>query len=186
MREFFLSADEWFGTVIPDDKWLDFTQEYVKPNFALSFRGRPFARLGDVQIVSGQAGHGKSMLFSQIITAILKGEFGELRYELSDLIPRPVVLLIDTEQSKDDVIAGKKFCYTNAEMRKYVYGPNCKNGWGFSQESLIELFDKWKRATPRIKNLYEERLTDANFHTECDILSTQGYDAAVEYVKKTF
>ena len=103
----FLSADEWFGTVIPDDKWLDFTQEYVKPNFALSFRGRPFARLGDVQIVSGQAGHGKSMLFSQIITAILKGEFGELRYELSDLIPRPVVLLIDTEQSKDDVIAGK-------------------------------------------------------------------------------
>ena len=103
----FLKADEWFGTVIPDDKWLDFTQEYVKPNFALSFRGRPFARLGDVQIVSGQAGHGKSMLFSQIITAILKGEFGELRYELSDLIPRPVVLLIDTEQSKDDVIAGK-------------------------------------------------------------------------------
>lgn len=100
----FLKSDEWFGTVIPDDKWLDFTQEYVKPNFALSFRGRPFARLGDVQIVSGQAGHGKSMLFSQIITTILKGEFGELRCELSE---KPTVLLIDTEQSKDDVIAGK-------------------------------------------------------------------------------
>lgn len=99
------------------------------------------------------------------------------------------VSLRDLELIKEfinDVIAGKKFCYTNAEMRKYVYGPNCKNGWGFSQESLIELFGKWKRATPRIKNLYEERLTDANFHTECDILSTQGYDAAVEYVKKTF
>ena len=83
----------------------------------------------------------------------------------------------------DDVIAGKKFCYTNAEMRKYVYGPNYKNDWGFSQKSLIELFDKWKRATPRIKYLYEERLEDANFHSECDVLSTQGYDAAVEYVK---
>ena len=103
----FLKGDEWFSTNIPADKWLDFTEEYTRPNFALSFRGRPFARIGDVQIVSGQAGHGKSMLFSQIITAILKGEFGELRYELSDTISRPVVLLIDTEQSKDDVIAGK-------------------------------------------------------------------------------
>jgi len=103
----FLKADEWFGTAISDDKWLDFTEAYTKPNFALSFRGRPFARMGDVQVVSGQAGHGKSMLFSQIITAILKGEFGELKYELSDSIPHPKILLVDTEQSKDDVIAGK-------------------------------------------------------------------------------
>lgn len=102
----FLKKDEWFGTPT-DGKWLDFKEPYNMPNFALSFRGRRFARMGDVQVVSGQAGHGKSMLFSQIITAILKGEFGEIRYELSDMIPRPVVLLIDTEQSKDDVIAGK-------------------------------------------------------------------------------
>lgn len=99
----FLKDDEWQGTDI-QDKWLDFTVPYTKPDFVFSFRGRPFARLGDVQIVSGQAGHGKSMLFSQFITAILKGEFGELRYELSE---KPKVLLIDTEQSIDDVIAGK-------------------------------------------------------------------------------
>lgn len=103
----FLKADEWYDTVISDNEWLDFTEAYTKPNFALSFRGRPFARLGDVQVISGQAGHGKSMLFSQIITALLKGEFGELRYELADSIPNPKLLLIDTEQSKDDVIAGK-------------------------------------------------------------------------------
>ena len=73
----FLANDEWFDTVINDDEWLDFTVPYTKPDFALSFRGRPFARLGDVQVISGQAGHGKSMLFSQIITAILKGGFDQ-------------------------------------------------------------------------------------------------------------
>lgn len=103
----FLKNDEWFGTPIAPAEWLDFTEAYTSPNFALSFRGRPFARLGDVQVISGQAGHGKSMLFSQIITALLKGEFGELRYELADSIPNPKILLIDTEQSKNDVIAGK-------------------------------------------------------------------------------
>ncbi len=103
----FLSGDEWYGTQINDNEWLDFKEDYKRPNFVFSFRGRPFARLGDVQVISGQAGHGKSMLFSQIITAILKGEFGELRYELGDSIPNPQILLIDTEQSKDDVIAGK-------------------------------------------------------------------------------
>ena len=104
----FLQADEWFGTTINDYEWLDFTAPYTKPNFLLSFRGRPFARVGDVQIVSGQAGHGKSMLFSQIITAILHKEFGELRYELGDSIPNPKVLLIDTEQSENDVEANER------------------------------------------------------------------------------
>lgn len=102
--ENFLASDGWLDTTINENEWLDFSQPYRKQSFALSFRGRPFARLGDVQIVSGQAGHGKSMLFSQIITAILCGKFGDLRYELSD---RPSVLLIDTEQSPDDVIANK-------------------------------------------------------------------------------
>lgn len=103
----FLKNDEWFGTVINKDEWLDFKEAYTKPNFLLSFRGRPFARMGDVQVISGQAGHGKSMLLSQIITAIFHGEFGGLRYELADTIPQPIVLLIDTEQSKVDVIGGK-------------------------------------------------------------------------------
>lgn len=106
-RDEFLKSEEWFGTVINDNEWLDFRELYVRPNFLLSFRGRPFARMGNIVIISGQAGHGKSMLISQIITSILHGEFGGLRYELSDTIPQPVVLLIDTEQSKDDVICAK-------------------------------------------------------------------------------
>ena len=117
----FLKGDEWFGTPIAPSEWLDFTEAYTKPNFALSFRGRPFARMGDVQVISGQAGHGKSMLLSQIVTAILRGEFGGLKYELSDTIPDPVVLYVDTEQSQDDVIAAKNRVMTMC-------------GWGVQEE----------------------------------------------------
>lgn len=102
----FLSGDGWFYADT-SKLYLDFTKPYTRPNFALSWNGQRFARLGDVQVITGQAGHGKSMLFSQIITAILKGEFGGLRYELSDIIPKPKILLIDTEQSENDVIEGK-------------------------------------------------------------------------------
>lgn len=114
----FLKSDGWYGTTINKDEWLDFTEPYIKQRFLLSYQERPFARIGDVQVISGQAGHGKSMLLSQIVTAILRGEFGGLRYELSDTTPNPIVLYIDTEQSKDDVIAAK-----NRVMTLCGWGP---------------------------------------------------------------
>ena len=106
-QESFLCSDKWLDTEIRDDEWLDFTEAYERPNFLLSFRGRPFARMGDVQVISGQAGHGKSMLLCQLIAAVLFGEFGELRYELANIYPCPRLLLVDTEQSRIDVIATK-------------------------------------------------------------------------------
>ena len=102
----FLRGDAWFSADI-SDCLLDFTKQQKRQFFALSYNGQPFARLGDVQVISGQAGHGKSMLISQIIAALLKGEFGGLRYELADTFPNPKVLLIDTEQSESDVIECK-------------------------------------------------------------------------------
>lgn len=105
-NEQFLKSYDWQNVDVSAD-WLDFSIPYTRPNFLLSCDGRPFMRINDVQVISGQAGHGKSMLISQIITAVLKGEFGCLKYELADTISKPTVLLIDTEQSQDDVIAGK-------------------------------------------------------------------------------
>lgn len=183
----FLKSDEWFGTPIAPSEWLDFTEAYTSPNFALSFRGRPFARLGDVQVISGQAGHGKSMLFSQIITALLKGEFGELRYELADSIPNPKILLIDTEQSKNDVIAGK-----NRVMEL------C--GWGMQQTidnfRVIMLRDtetaigRWRKT---LQSVYEVQpnfiildglldvVEDFNAQTECAELIFKCLQTATHY-----
>lgn len=183
----FLKSDEWFGTPIAPSEWLDFTEAYTSPNFALSFRGRPFARLGDVQVISGQAGHGKSMLFSQIITALLKGEFGELRYELADSIPNPRILLVDTEQSKNDVIAGK-----NRVMEL------C--GWGMQQTidnfRVIMLRDtetaigRWRKT---LQSVYEVQpnfiildglldvVEDFNAQTECAELIFKCLQTATHY-----
>ena len=183
----FLKGDGWFEAVISDNEWLDFTEAYTKPNFALSFRGRPFARLGDVQVISGQAGHGKSMLFSQIITTLLKGEFGELRYELADSIPNPKLLLIDTEQSKDDVIAGK-----NRVMEL------C--GWGYQErrdnfrivrlrdtETAIERWRKTLRAIFEVQPNFIildgllDVVDDFNSQTECAELIYKCLQTATHY-----
>ena len=183
----FLSGDEWYGTQINDNEWLDFKEDYNRPNFVFSFRGRPFARLGDVQVISGQAGHGKSMLFSQIITAILKGEFGELRYELGDSIPNPRILLIDTEQSKDDVIAGK-----NRVMEL------C--GWGMQEPrndfKILMLRDtetaleRWRKTLQAIYIVQPniivldgllDVVTDFNSQTECAELIFKTLQVATRY-----
>lgn len=102
----FLKADGWFDVDISTD-YLDFTKPYEKPLKTLSMDGVPFAPLKGIHALTGQSGHGKTMLFSQFMAAILKGEFGGLRYELSDLIRNPKVLYIDTEMEEENTIAVK-------------------------------------------------------------------------------
>ena len=97
----FLKADGWFDVDISTD-YLDFTKPYEKPLKTLSMDGVPFAPLKGIHALTGQSGHGKTMLFSQFMAAILNGEFGGLRYELSDLIRNPKVLYIDTEMEDFD------------------------------------------------------------------------------------
>ncbi len=102
----FLAVDKWFDVDISKD-YLDFTKPYEKPHKTLSMACIPFAPIGGIHALTGQSGHGKTMLFSQFMTAILCGEFGGLRYELSDIIPSPKVLYIDTEMEEENTIAVK-------------------------------------------------------------------------------
>lgn len=102
----FLKADEWFGTDISKD-FLDFTKPYEKPHKTLSMDGIAFAPLKGIHALTGQSGHGKTMLFTQFMAAILRGEYGGLRYELSDFIPRPSILYVDTEMEEENTIAVK-------------------------------------------------------------------------------
>lgn len=102
----FLPEDKWLQVDISND-WLDFTKPYEKPKYTLSFNNIPFAPLGGIHALTGQAGHGKTMLFTQFMAAILKGEFGGLKYELADRVPEPSILYVDTEQEQDNTIAVK-------------------------------------------------------------------------------
>lgn len=95
----FLADVRWQDADI-EGNWLDPKEEYNRPRYTLSYNGVPFAPLGGIHGLTGQPGHGKTFTFTQIMVAILRGEFYGLRYELADSIPEPRVLYIDTEMEK--------------------------------------------------------------------------------------
>ena len=102
----FLKGDGWFDEDVTND-FLDFEDPYTPPRYTLSRFGIPFANVGELHVISGKPGHGKTGLMSQLMAAILSGKFGNIEYHLTNERPNPVVLYIDTEQGKDDTIAIK-------------------------------------------------------------------------------
>ena len=120
----FLEKDQWFGEDVSGD-FLDFTEAYIPPRYTLERKGIPFANLGELHVVSGKAGHGKTNLMSQLMAAILSGQHGNTRYRAG--IPESVVLYVDTEMGKDDTIAIKnRVCslagldYTKPQPRFHI------------------------------------------------------------------
>ena len=111
-----LKERKWFGTDTTG-LLLDFARPYSPPMWTLSHNGIPFAKLGDLHIVGGKAGHGKTTFMSQIMAALLCGHFGNMKCEIEltahdpatgeEVKMQPKVLLVDTEQSVDDTIAIK-------------------------------------------------------------------------------
>ena len=99
----FLNGDNWFNEDT-SGLYLDFTKPYKPPRWTLSHDGTPFAKMGDLHVIQGKAGHGKTSLMTQFMATLLCGSFGHLRCELKE---PATVLYIDTEMSEDDTIAIK-------------------------------------------------------------------------------
>ena len=85
----------------------------------------------------------------------------------------------------DNFIKDDSLYFTDGERQKYVYGPNHKNGWGFTYDSLMKLMREHQKANKRIKILLEDRLEDANFHSQCGLLSECKYKEYEELAAKT-
>ena len=122
----FLQGDDWFDTQVDDD-FLDFDEPYRPPRYTMERDGVPFADVGELHIISGKPGNGKTGLMSQLEAATLGRQFGNtlardvghiVRDDKGDILTgedhRPVfqqrptrILHIDTEQGKDDTIAFK-------------------------------------------------------------------------------
>ena len=111
----FLQQRNWFQEDT-SQLYLDFAEPYRPPRWTLSHNGTPFANLGELHVITGKSGHGKTSFMSMVMAAILKGSYGGLKYELHEEIPFPVVLYIDTEQGKDDTIALKNRICTLAGL----------------------------------------------------------------------
>lgn len=108
-----LADRKWYGTPT-DGLLLDFAMPYTPPKWTLSHNGTSFAKRGDLHIVGGKAGHGKTAFMSQIMAAILCGKFGGMECQIEG--EGPSVLYIDTEQSIDDTIAIKNRVCTLANI----------------------------------------------------------------------
>ena len=122
----FLQGDDWFETQVDDD-FLDFDEPYRPPRYTMEREGVPFADVGELHIISGKPGNGKTGLMSQLEAATLGRQFGNtlardvghiVRDEQGNIMTgddhRPTfhvkptrILHIDTEQGKDDTIAFK-------------------------------------------------------------------------------
>lgn len=117
-----LKYRKWFGTPT-DGLLLDFAKPYTPPKWTLEHNGIRFAKRGDLHIVGGKSGHGKTAFMSQIMAAILCGKFGNMTCQIEG---EPVVLYIDTEQSEDDTIAIKNRVCTLAGISYSVPQPRFK------------------------------------------------------------
>ena len=122
----FLQGDDWFDADISGD-FLDFDEPYRPPRYTMERDGVPFADVGELHIISGKPGNGKTGLMSQLEAATLGRQFCNtlarevghvVRDEKGNIVTgddkRPLfqvrptkILHIDTEQGKDDTIAFK-------------------------------------------------------------------------------
>lgn len=122
----FLKDDDWASADTSHD-FLDFDEPYRPPRYTMERDGVAFADVGELHIISGKPGNGKTGLMSQLEAATLGGQFGHtaarqvghiVRDTFGNIINgddgrptfkvRPTrILHIDTEQGKDDTIAFK-------------------------------------------------------------------------------
>lgn len=189
----FLAADNWFGVDVTPYR-LDFSKQYSAPKFTLSWNGIGFAPLGGIHAVTGQAGNGKTMTLAQFISAILCGEFGNLKYELEEEIPEPRVLYIDTEMEEANTIAMKNRVLTMCGR------PIERNYDDFIVLMLREVVSDEKKVSSAVmrwrmtlKAIYEYKPTvcfidglldvvnDFNNNTECQEIIYKCMQAATHY-----
>lgn len=182
----FLKADGWFDVDVSGD-YLDFEEPYESPKYTLSYNGIAFAPLGGIHALTGQSGHGKTMLFTQYMAAILSGEFGGLKYELSDSVAKPSVLYIDTEMERCNIVAVK-----NRVCELIGWNPQQKRD-NFNILMLRETTTAQERWQKTLRAIYEKRPTvvfidglldvvnDFNSNDECQRLIYKCMQVASHY-----
>lgn len=86
----------------------------------------------------------------------------------------------------DNFIKDNSIYFTAEEREKYVYKPNHKCDYRYGYDSLMKIMREHQKADKRMKILLEDRLTDANFHSEAGFLAEHDYDGYTELVKRDY
>lgn len=145
----FLQEDQWQNAEI-DGNWLDPAEQYIRPKYTLSYNGVPFAPLGGVHGLTGQPGHGKTFTFTQLMVAILRGEFYGLKYELKAEHPQPKVLYIDTEMEKGNTQLVMLRVY---EMMGWERGSQHEEFKILWLREEVQAVDRWRKTLKAISEM---------------------------------
>jgi hypothetical protein len=179
----FLQGDDWYPVSVDDD-FLDFDEPYRPPRYTMERDGVPFADVGELHIISGKPGNGKTGLMSQLEAATLGKQFGNtmarnvghiVRDEKGDIVTgednRPLfqvrdtrILHIDTEQGKDDTIAFKNRVISMSGVAK----EEAKEHFFILRLRDTELAsDRWKKI---LKAIWQVQPTDIFLDGMLDIV----------------
>ena len=179
----FLQGDEWFDVKVDND-FLDFDEPYKPPRYTMERDGVPFADVGELHIISGKPGNGKTGLMSQLEAATLGRKFGNtiakdvghiVRDDNGNIVNgddgRPIfqvrntkILHIDTEQGKDDTIAFKNRVISMSGVSK----DEAKNHYFILRLRDTELSkDRWKKI---LKAIWQVQPTDIFLDGMLDIV----------------
>ena len=194
----FLKADEWFDIDISGDL-LDFAEPYRPPRYTMEREGVPFADVGELHIISGKPGHGKTGLMSQLMATVLCGQHGNtvrrsvphlVRLDDGSQAEQMVdvrVLYIDTEQGKDDTIAIKnRVC----SMAGIDYTKPTQQFTILRLRDTEEAKDRWRKIlkaihTVRPTDIFLDGMLDIvkdyNDQTECQPIVRRCMMTATEY-----
>ena len=180
----FLQGDEWFDVSVDDDL-LNFAEPYRPPRYTMQRNGVPFADVGELHIISGKPGHGKTGLMSQLMATVLCGQFGNTQRcdvshrirdkqtgEVEEKVVPTKVLYIDTEQGKDDTIAIKNRVCSLAGID---YTKPCQQFYILRLRDTEEAADRWKKI---LKAIWQVEPTDIFLDGLLDIV--KDYNDQVE------
>ena len=177
-----LQGDNWFNVDVAGD-FLPFDKPYRPPRYTLERNGVPFADVGELHIISGKPGHGKTGLMSQLMATILCGQHGNtLRRDVphkvmegDNVIEKDIgtrILYIDTEQGEDDTIAIKNRVCTMAGID---YTKPCDKFSILRLRDTEEAVERWRKI---LKAVWLKKPTDIFLDGMLDIV--KDYNDQVE------
>ena len=94
--------------------------------------------------------------------------------------------IAECKECIDNFIKDDSIYFTKEEREKYVYKPNHKCGYAYGYDSLMKILKEHQKADKRMKILIEDRLTDANFHSEVCYLAKGDYEGYVALVRRDY
>ena len=168
----FLQGDDWFSADVDND-WLDFDKPYRPPRYTMERDGVPFADVGEIHIISGKPGNGKTGLMAQLIAATLGGRFGNTiarkvghkvngTDEFREVPTR--ILYVDTEQGEDDTIGFKNRILSMSGVDKNYAKEHLKI---LRQRDTELAQDRWKKI---LKAIWQVQPTDIFLDGMLDIV----------------